>query len=150
MPIFYVAHRRAVAPTDSWRSSRSEGDNVNRPEILEPSREPQLLLLLAAAPAAHAANDPLASGTTTLKLDAGVAQGAQGRAAVKRRPRAQAYIPDHRRLARRRARGTIDHSGGLRFSAGGKSLDRSSSFTVKLGKSLDAERDASARPASRS
>lgn len=91
-----------------------------------------VLLLLAAAPAAHAQN-PLASGTTTLKLDRSVARllDANGvRVAPVAPARGGGSFPVTGGSLDG-ARGTIEHSGGLRFSAGGKSLT-ARSFTVKL------------------
>jgi hypothetical protein len=90
------------------------------------------LLLLAAAPAAHAQN-PLASGTTTLKLDRGVARVLDANG-VKVAPVAPARAGVSFPVTGGSldgARGTIEHSGGLRFSAGGTSLT-ARSFTVKL------------------
>ncbi len=94
-------------------------------------------LALAVAPTAQAAHDPLAGGTTTLKLDAAVAKALSG-AGVRVAPvapaRAGVRFPiTGGTLDSSTARGTINHSGGLRFSAGGKSLT-ARSFTVKLGK----------------
>jgi hypothetical protein len=90
------------------------------------------LLLLAAAPAAHAQN-PLASGTTTLKLDRSAARALDA-GGVRVTPvspaRAGVSFPVTGGSLDG-ARGTIEHSGGLRFSAGGKSLT-ARSFTVKL------------------
>ena len=94
-------------------------------------------LLLAAAPAAQAAHDPLAGGTTTLKLDAAVAKALTG-AGVRVSPVAPArggvnFPITGGTLDSGNPRGTIEHSGGLRFSAGGKSLT-ARNFVVKLGK----------------
>lgn len=83
-------------------------------------------LLLATAPAAQA-RDQLASGTTTLKLDSAVAK-ALSDAGV--RASGTRYRITGGSLEG--ARGTIRHSGRLRFSAGGRSLT-ASNFTVKLG-----------------
>ncbi|MDA0183085.1 hypothetical protein OJ997_22440 [Solirubrobacter phytolaccae] len=90
------------------------------------------LSLLAAAPAAHAQN-PLASGTTTLKLDRGIARVLADngvRVAPVKPARGGVSFPITGGSLDG-ARGTIEHSGGLRFSAGGKSLT-ARSFTVKL------------------
>src|SRR3954454_23563542 len=87
-------------------------------------------LLLAAAPAAAQARDPLAGGTTTLKLDAGVAKALKA-AGVK--VSGTKYKITGGSLESGGATGTITHSGSLKLSAGGKSLV-ASSFTVKLGK----------------
>lgn len=90
------------------------------------------VLLLAAAPAAHA-QTPLASGTTTLKLDRAVARtlSANGvRVAPIKPARGNVSFPVTGGSLDG-ARGTIEHSGGLRFSAGGKSLS-ARSFTIKL------------------
>ncbi len=94
-------------------------------------------LLLAAAPAAQAAHDPLAGGTTTLKLDAAVAKALTG-AGVRVSPVAPArggvnFPITGGTLDSGNPRGTIEHSGGLRFAAGGKSLT-ARNFVVKLGK----------------
>ncbi len=89
-------------------------------------------LLLAAAPAAHAQN-PLASGTTTLKLDAAVARTLSANG-VRVRPISPAKGGVSFPITGGSldgAAGTIEHSGGLRFSAGGKSLS-ARSFTIKL------------------
>ena len=63
-------------------------------------------LALAVAPTAQAAHDPLASGTTTLKLDAAVAKALSGAgvrvAAVA--PARAGVLPDHRRDAGRAPR----------------------------------------------
>ncbi len=90
-------------------------------------------LLLATAPAAQAA-DPLASGTTTLRLDAAVA-----RALTASGVRVTPVAPARAGVAfpitggsLEGARGTVRHSGGLRFTAGGHSLT-ARSFTVNLG-----------------
>src|ERR1043166_4594242 len=85
-------------------------------------------LLLAATPAAAQARDPLAGGTTTLKLDTGVAKaltaaGVKGSGTRDKLPGgALAGAP-----------GTIRHSGSLTLSAGATKLTLSA-FTVKLGK----------------
>ena len=91
-------------------------------------------LLLFAAPAAQAA-DPLASGNTTLRIDAAVA-----RALTAGGVRVTPVAPARGGVAfpitggsLDGARGTIRHSGGLRFSAGGRSLT-ARSFTVSLGR----------------
>jgi hypothetical protein len=84
------------------------------------------MLLLAIAPAAQA-RDPLASGTTTLKLDSAVAKALKGAGL---RASGTSYKVTGGSLEG--ARGTIEHSGRLRFSAGGRSLV-ASNFTVKLG-----------------
>ena len=94
-------------------------------------------LALAVTPTAQAAHDPLASGTTTLKLDPAVAKALSG-AGVRVAPVAPArsgvrFPITGGTLDSSTARGTIKHSGGLRFSAGGTSLT-ARSFTVKLGK----------------
>ena len=63
-------------------------------------------LLLAATPAAAQARDPLAGGSTTLKLDAGVAKALKA-AGVK----ASGHdVQDHRRLARQRERDRHDQA----------------------------------------
>ncbi|MDA0142416.1 hypothetical protein [Solirubrobacter deserti] len=90
------------------------------------------VLLLAAAPAAHAQN-PLASGSTTLKLDAGVARTLSANG-VSVRPIAPARGGVSFPITGGSvdgAAGTIEHSGGLRFSAGGRSLS-ARSFRIKL------------------
>ena len=115
-------------------------DNVNRPEDLLKRTllvAAAATLTLAVAPAAQAAHDPLASGTTTLKLDAAVAKALSG-AGVRVAPISPAksgvrFPITGGTLDSSTARGTINHSGGLKFSAGGKSLSLRS-FTVKLGK----------------
>jgi hypothetical protein len=87
------------------------------------------LPLLFAAPGVAHANDTLASGTTTLKLDAGVAKALKS-AGVKvsgTRYKITGGSLDG-------ATGTIRHSGTLRLRAGARSLS-ASAFTVKLGKS---------------
>ena len=94
-----------------------------------------LVLLLAAAPAAHAQN-PLASGTTTLKLDAAVARTLSANG-VRVRPISPARGGVSFPITGGSldgARGTIEHSGGLRFSAGGRSLS-ATAFRIKLGRS---------------
>ena len=88
------------------------------------------VLLLAATPTAAQGRDPLAGGTTTLKLDAGVAKALKS-AGVK--VSGSTYKITGGSLESGGATGTIKHSGSLRLSAGGKSLT-ASSFTVKLGK----------------
>ena len=92
-------------------------------------------LALAVTPAAQAAHDPLAGGTTTLKLDSAVAKALSG-AGVRVAPIAPAksgvrFPITGGTLDSSTARGTINHSGGLRFSAGGRSLT-ARAFTVKL------------------
>src|SRR3954470_12697294 len=87
-------------------------------------------LLLAAAPTAAQARDPLAGGTTTLQLDAGVAKALKS-AGVK--VSGTSYRITGGSLSSSGATGTIKHSGRLRLSAGGKSLV-ARDFTVKLGK----------------
>jgi hypothetical protein len=90
--------------------------------------------LLAAAPAAHAQN-PLASGTTTLKLDSAVARTLSANG-VRVRPISPARGNVSFPITGGRldgAAGTIEHSGGLRFSAGGKSLS-ARSFRIRLGR----------------
>src|SRR3954452_23118077 len=87
-------------------------------------------LLLAAAPSAARASDTLASGTTTLKLDAGVAKALKG-AGVK--VSGTKYKITGGTLDSGNAAGTINHSGSLKLSAGKTKLTLSS-FTVKLGK----------------
>src|SRR4051812_24110814 len=87
------------------------------------------VLLLAAAPSAARASDSLAGGTTTLKLDAGVAKALKS-AGVKvsgTRYKITGGSLDG-------ASGTIKHSGSLKLAAGGRALT-ASSFTVKLGRS---------------
>ena len=94
---------------------------------------------LAAAPAAHA-NVQLQGGATTLKLasgtakvltDNGVAVAPTGTA--KAAGGGVAFPITGGSVHPTLARGRIDHSGGLRFSAGGKSLTVSA-FTIRLGK----------------
>ena len=86
------------------------------------------VLLLAAAPTVAQARDPLAGGTTTLKLDAGVAKALKA-AGVK--VSGTSYKITGGSLTG--ASGTIEHSGSLKLSAGGTKLALKS-FTVKLGK----------------
>ena len=88
------------------------------------------VLLLAALPTAAQARDPLSGGTTTLKLDAGVAKTLKS-AGVK--VSGTSYPITGGSLSSGGATGTIEHSGGLRFAAGGRSLT-ARSFTVKLGR----------------
>src|SRR3954468_6055886 len=85
-------------------------------------------LLLAAAPTAAQARDPLAGGTTTLKLDAGVAKALKA-AGVK--VSGTSYKITGGSLTG--ASGTIEHSGSLKLSAGATKLTLKR-FTVKLGK----------------
>jgi Htaa len=85
-------------------------------------------LLLAAAPAAAQADTTLASGTTTLKLDAGVAKALKA-AGVK--VSGTTYKITGGRLDG--ATGTITHSGSLKLAAGSTKLSLGS-FTVKLAK----------------
>ena len=92
------------------------------------------LSMLAAAPAAAQASDTLASGTTMLKLDAGVAKALKG-AGVS--VSGTTYKITGGSLDG--ATGTIKHSGSLRLKAGSTKLTLSS-FTVKLGKQVDAQR----------
>ena len=90
------------------------------------------VLLLAAAPAAHA-QTPLASGTTTLKLDSAVARTLSANG-VRVRPISPARGGVSFPITGGSldgAAGTIEHSGGLKFSAGGKSLS-ARSFRIKL------------------
>jgi len=94
-----------------------------------------LALFLVAAPAAQA-RDPLAGGSTTLRLDAAVARtlAANGvRVAPVKPARAGIAFPITGGSLDG-ASGTIEHSGGLRFSAGGKSLT-ARDFSVKLARS---------------
>ena len=86
------------------------------------------LSMLAAAPAAAQASDTLASGTTMLKLDAGVAKALKS-AGVS--VSGTTYKITGGSLDG--ATGTIKHSGSLRLKAGSTKLALSS-FTVKLGK----------------
>src|SRR4051794_3836511 len=86
------------------------------------------VLLLAATPTVAQARDPLAGGTTTLKLDAGVAKALKG-AGVK--VSGTSYKITGGSLDG--ASGTIKHSGSLRLKAGSTKLALSS-FTVKLAK----------------
>src|SRR3954451_7179989 len=88
------------------------------------------VLLLAAAPTAAQARDPLAGGTTTLKLDAGVAKALKS-AGVK--VSGTSYRITGGSLASGGATGTIEHSGRLRPSAGGQSLV-ARDFVVRLAK----------------
>src|SRR4051794_27603619 len=85
-------------------------------------------LLLAAAPAAAQADTTLASGTTTLKLDSGVAKALKA-AGVK--VSGTTYKITGGSLDG--ATGTIRHSGSLKLAAGSTKLSLSS-FTVKLAK----------------
>src|SRR5215217_7726186 len=87
-------------------------------------------LLLAALPSAAQARDPLAGGSTTLKLDAGVAKALKG-AGVK--VSGTKYKITGGSLDSGGATGTINHSGSLQLSAGAAKLTLSS-FTVKLAK----------------
>jgi hypothetical protein len=89
------------------------------------------VLLLAAAPTAAQARDPLAGGSTTLKLDAGVAKALKA-AGVK--VSGTTYKITGGSLTSGGATGTITHSGSLKLSAGATKLTLKS-FTVKLGKS---------------
>src|SRR3954454_1047277 len=86
-------------------------------------------LLLAAAPSAARADTTLASGTTILKLDSGVAKALKA-AGVK--VSGTTYKITGGSLDG--ATGTITHSGSLKLAAGSTKLGLSS-FTVKLGKS---------------
>lgn len=89
-------------------------------------------LSLLAVPAAHAQN-PLASGSTTLKLDAGVARmlSANGVRVTPVSPARKGVSFPITGGSLDGAAGTFEHSGGLRFSAGGKSLT-ARAFTIKL------------------
>src|SRR3954451_9488908 len=87
-------------------------------------------LLLAAVPTGAQAHDPLGGGSTTLKLDAGVAKDLKG-AGVK--VSGTKYKITGGTLDSGNAVGTITHSGSLKLSAGKTKLALSS-FTVKLGK----------------
>ena len=89
-------------------------------------------LLLGAVPAAHA-QTPLASGSTTLKLDSAVARALSANG-VRVRPISPARGGVSFPITGGSldgAAGTIEHSGGLKFSAGGKSLS-ARSFRIKL------------------
>src|ERR1044072_1014101 len=88
------------------------------------------VLLLAAAPTAAQARDPLAGGSTTLKLDAGVAKALKA-AGVK--VSGTTYKITGGSLTGGGATGTINHSGGLTLSAGATKLSLKR-FSVKLGK----------------
>jgi hypothetical protein len=85
-------------------------------------------LLLAASPAAAHADTTLAGGTTTLKLDKGVAKALKA-AGVK--PSGTTYKITGGSLDG--ATGTITHSGSLKLAAGATRFS-AGSFTVKLGK----------------
>jgi len=92
-------------------------------------------LLLGAVPAAQA-QTPLASGSTTLKLDSAVARTLSANG-VRVRPIAPARGGVSFPITGGRldgASGTIEHAGGLRFSAGGRSLS-ARSLKIKLGRS---------------
>jgi hypothetical protein len=86
------------------------------------------VLLLAAAPTSATASDSVAGGTTTLKLDAGVAKALTS-AGVK--VAGTRYKITGGSLRNGGAAGTLTHSGSLKLSAGSRSLT-ASSFTVKL------------------
>src|SRR5690242_10610972 len=88
-------------------------------------------LLLAAVPTTARASDTLAGGTTTLKLDKGVAKALKS-AGVK--VSGTRYKVTGGSLSDGGVKGTITHSGSLKLRAGKQSLT-ASSFTVKLGKS---------------
>ncbi len=100
------------------------------------------LIALAIAvllPAAAQAHDPLAGGKTTLKLDAGTAKvlAANGVGLKVLKPAAAkggkvTFPITGGGIDSGNAKGSIRHSGGLKFKAGGKSL-AAKSFVIELG-----------------
>ncbi len=98
------------------------------------------LVALAVLPAAAEAHNPIAGGNTSLKLDGGTAKvlAANG---VSVKPLNPAKVKGGSidfpvtggEISSSGAKGSIKHSGGLKFEAGGQSLS-AKSFVIELGK----------------